>query len=228
MRNAWKVLTSTNASNGGDMNYAPYLPGGERGKRRKWLPKIEKIEMCKRGYHLTLTPHQWEGDRVFLVEYKTTGLQMEYGKICVPSFRFLAEITTENCIDPQIYIRITKDLRGCNLTGANLPGAKLRGVNLRNADLSGANLSGADLTGAGLRGANLRGANMQSADMYHTDLAGADMIGANLQLANLRGANLRGANLSGCDLIGADLTSINLSNANMSNVNLTGTDLTES
>ncbi len=112
------------ACNGGSFNYEKYLPQGN--KAGKWLPKIEDIQKCSTGYHLTLEPHKWAGNRVFLCEYKGQ-FDGEDDKIVCQSFRFLREITVTNCIDPKIYVRIA-NLYGANLSGANKDDLKKRGA----------------------------------------------------------------------------------------------------
>lgn len=70
----YKVISKDlEAKDGGKFSYKDYLP--KNNKKGKWTPKIEDIEECEKGYHvtpywnmyLTLTS---SSDRVFEVEVK--------------------------------------------------------------------------------------------------------------------------------------------------------------
>ena len=137
---AYKVLHGVAACNGGSFNYEKYLPVGN--KAGKWLPIIKGICICSTGYHLTMEPHKWSGNRVFLCEYKDKNVDGDSNKIVVQTFRFLKEITISNCIDIEIYVRIA------DLSGSDLRGAYLRRAYLRGADLSGQNLDDLKARGA--------------------------------------------------------------------------------
>jgi uncharacterized protein YjbI with pentapeptide repeats len=213
--NAYKNLCGVAACNGGKFNYEQYLP--QKSKPGKWLPVIEHVKACQSGYHLTLEPHQWVGNRVFLCEY-SNGIT-EDNKIVVETFRFLKEITISNCISPQIYIRIA-DLSGADLIGADLSGADLSGLYLRGANLRGADLRRADLSGANIGGANLREADLSEADLRGADLSGANLIGANFSEAYLRRADLSWSNLRRANLHRADLSEADLSRADLRGANL--------
>jgi hypothetical protein len=212
----WGVTTCTSK-----FNYEKYLP--IENKPGPWLPLIENIKLCEVGYHLTLEPHKWEGNRVFLCEYKgkTEG---DADKFVVSTFRFLKEITITNCIDPHIFVRIAYlchvDLRGVDLSWVDLSWTNLHGANLQGANLAEADLRGANLSGANLEGANLRGANLFMAELGLADLKEADFSEADLEKASLVGADLRRANFQEADLTEANFEYANLSGANFSKAHL--------
>jgi len=190
---AYKVLWGVSACTS-KFNYEKYLPIGN--KPGPWLPPIENIKLCKVGYHLTLEPHKWEGNRVFLCEYKGRTEGDAY-KFVVSTFRFLKEITITNCIDPQIFVRIAylchADLSGVDLSGAVLQGADLYEANLSYANLRMVDFRRADLSYADLSGANLTGADLSEAKFYMTILTGVNLIDANLEGQNIDDLKRRGA-----------------------------------
>jgi len=191
---AYKVLWGMSACNGGEFNYEKYLP--IKNKPGPWLPEIEYIKLYTIGYHLTLGPHRWRGNRVFLCEYRGKS-ERKSDKIVVSSFRFLKEITISNCIDPSIFVRIA-DLRYADLSGVDLSWAELQGADLYEANLSYANLimvnfRRANLSYADLRGANLYGADLSGAKFYMTILTGANLIDANLEGQDIDDLRKRGA-----------------------------------
>ena len=196
-RLAWKLYDHEFQScNGGDGFFRDYLPTND--KPGPWLPEIEDISECERGYHVTLEPHIWIGSVVFLVETKvpiTKNL-----KQVVSTYRMLRRVYSDECVDPRLFVRVRypylneADLRGANLGRANLGRADLYGANLGRANLGEANLVGADLVGANLGRANLNMANLVGANLGEANLTRAD-----LNMANLRGANLGRANLDGAN-----------------------------
>jgi len=184
-RLAFKVLDqhgrNTNTYGAPQIQY--HLP--KNGKPGKWMPKIENVAICERGYHVTTKPHKWSGCTVYLVESRGESI-LTYDKSACGSIRIIAPIQPDSCIEAAILCRILfpylqgaylrrADLRGADLQGAYLQGAYLRRADLQWADLRGADLQGADLQGAYLRGADLRGADLQGAylrraDRYRSDL----------------------------------------------------------
>jgi len=209
---AYKVLCGVTACNGGEFNYEKYLPVGN--KPGEWLPPAKYTTDYGRYYHLTLEPHKWRGNRVFLCEYRGK-YEIKDKKVMVSTFRFLKEITVSNCIDPRIYVKI-----------AHPVGAKLNGVDLSWGFLISIDLSWSKLHKANFYGTNLSLSNLECADLSESTLREANLTGANLFFANLSGANLivatlGGANLHATKLVGADLTAADLRGANLSEADLT-------
>ena len=209
----FKIITHKNkSSNGGNFDWTEYLQRDEN-IPGKWLPGIENIELCFRGYHLTSKPEVWDGNKILLVEsFDKINEEYIYGdKVVCSTCRVLGEITEENCINVKLYVKLMYpllsrvDLSFTNLEGANLRRADLRGANLQGADLEGADLWRADLEGADLRGANLEGADLRRANLEGADLRRADLWRADLWRADLEGANLEGADLWRADLEGANI-----------------------
>ena len=196
-RLAWKLYGHEFQScNGGDGFFRDYLPTND--KPGPWLPEIEDISECERGYHVTLEPHIWIGSVVFLVETKvpiTKNL-----KQVVSTYRMLRRVYSDECVDPRLFVQVRYPY---------LNEADLRGANLIEANLNMANLVGADLGRANLTRANLRGANLTGADLGRANLGRANLVGANLGRANLGRADLGEANLTGADLTRADLYGAN-------------------
>ncbi|MGC8610658.1 MAG: pentapeptide repeat-containing protein, partial [Thermoplasmata archaeon] len=179
-----------------------YLPQGN--KPGKWLPRIKNFKLYENGYHLTLEPHKWYGNRVFLCEYCEKGSKKYESNIAVETFRFLKEITIDSCIDPRIYVRIA-NLEWANLAGLDLSEVNLVGANLLCANLARTDLRGANLERANLKFADLRGANLTGAILYRADLSGANLSGTILWHADLGESNLRDTILQRADLRGAVL-----------------------
>ena len=177
-RCGYKIMDQNFKSvNGGNFDFRPYLPTDE--KPGPWLRTITDIQLCLSGYHLTLEPHRWYGNVVYLAE--ANSLVESEEKTVHSSIRLLKRIYPENCIDYRLFVRTMFPF----LEGADLRGANLRGAYLRGPDLRGANLVGADLRGAYLEGADLRGADLWGADLRGAYLEGADLRGAYLSVADL-------------------------------------------
>jgi hypothetical protein len=67
----YKVISKDNKScHGGDFDWTPYLPKGD--KPGKWTPEIKDIEECMTGYHVTRYWNMWykEDCRIFECEVK--------------------------------------------------------------------------------------------------------------------------------------------------------------
>ena len=159
-RLAFKVLDqhgrNTNTYGAPQIQY--HLP--KNGKPGKWMPKIENVAICERGYHVTTKPHKWSGCTVYLVESRGESILVDDKSAC-GSIRIIAPIHPDSCIEAAILCRILFPyLQGADLQGADLQGAYLRGAYLR----------GAYLQRADLRGADLRGADLQRAYRYKSDL----------------------------------------------------------
>jgi hypothetical protein len=66
-----------------NFDYTEYLP--KNGKPGKWLPKIDKLELCKSGYHVTDAEHliDWiDGNQLFEVEVKGKALKGDNKTTC--------------------------------------------------------------------------------------------------------------------------------------------------
>ena len=219
-RLGYKNMTHHGQScNGGTLDNRPYYP--KNGKPGKWLPEIDDISECLRGYHVTLDPLAWAGNQVALIETRTPITQ--HNKQVVSTYRILKILQPEDCINIRLWVRINfpffrhADLRHADLRHANLRDANLWDANLRDADLRDANLRNANLRHANLWNADLRHANLWNADLRHANLRDANLRDADLRDANLRDANLRNADLRDADLRDADLRHADLSNADLSN-----------
>ena len=70
MEKYYKVLTKNGKSTYANFDYSQYLP--KNGNAGKWLPEINDLEICERGYHITKYWNMWyeEGARIYEVEYK--------------------------------------------------------------------------------------------------------------------------------------------------------------
>ena len=70
MEKHYKVLTKNGESTHANFDYSQYLP--KNGNAGKWLPEINDLEICERGYHITKYWNMWykEGARIYEVEYK--------------------------------------------------------------------------------------------------------------------------------------------------------------
>ena len=94
----YKVISKDNkAMHGGNFDYTDYLPKSD--KAGKWLPIIDNIKECEKGYHVTNYWNMWlesKDNKIFEVEVKelldkkeSVGVIEKY--VC-GSFRFLKEI----------------------------------------------------------------------------------------------------------------------------------------
>lgn len=66
-----------------NFDYTEYLP--KNGKPGKWLPKFDKLELCKSGYHVTDAGHllDWiDGNQLFEVEVKGKALKDDNNTTC--------------------------------------------------------------------------------------------------------------------------------------------------
>lgn len=115
------------------------------------------LELCTpRALHATMQPHRWFGTRVWVVAMlrKIIGDDNRLGSL---RREVIGEILLEECISPQVLIRLKINFSGADFSGVYLSGAKLYKVNFSGANLSGANFFGADLSGVNLSEANLFG-----------------------------------------------------------------------
>jgi len=227
---AYKVLCGTEACNGGRFNYKDYLPlpktGWKKWIKPKWLP-VGK-------YFLTLEPQAQFGNRVFLCEYYDVIQPTTDYTIAVKTFRFLEEISLNNCIDPRIFVKIAPfningnrwfnmDFCGVNLSHALLPFTDFAEANLNWANLINSNLFRSDFTKANLYKADLSYSNLSQVDFRYANLmdstlADSTLVNANLLSTDFTNANLRAANLEAAKgykakFVGAYLGSANLRGA---------------
>ena len=73
-------------------DYSPYLP--QDGKPGKWLPKVDNLELCESGYHVTDAEHliNWiDGNQLFEVETNGKVLQGN-DKITCKQIRLVRQI----------------------------------------------------------------------------------------------------------------------------------------
>ena len=72
MTEYYKVLVDNRSCHGGTFDWTPYVPKGKR--PGKWLPLIEDVRACSRGYHACtadqLTDWLADGCDIFAVEYR--------------------------------------------------------------------------------------------------------------------------------------------------------------
>jgi len=71
----YKTLTQNNKGPYSHFDFTPYLPTKRADgtwKPGKWLPKVDSLEMCETGYHVTDAAHlvQWLDAQIFEVETK--------------------------------------------------------------------------------------------------------------------------------------------------------------
>ena len=250
-RLAYKVLWGTHDLTGSEPDFADYLPDGKNAG--EWVP--ESMRLDDGGFALTLQPHCHQGNRVFLCEYMNVFEKDEDGLyIIARTFRFLEEITKNNCIDPRIYIRVTKlenadlcgldfsdadfsdtTLHNINLNYATLKEAIFFGINMTNGSFIKANFYRATLDSSNLSNANFQEANLSEATLVETfaenvdftkaNLSWTDLTKARFRNAKLRMAELSKATLKGADFTNADFTGARLYGADLSGANLTGANL---
>lgn len=65
----YKVLVNNESCHGGDFDWTPYLPTGD--KPGRWTPKIADVQVCESGWHLTTDPMRWP--KVGMQVYKAKG-----------------------------------------------------------------------------------------------------------------------------------------------------------
>ena len=75
-----------------NFDYTEYLP--KNGKPGKWLPKFDKLELCKSGYHVTDAEHliDWiDGNQLFEVEVEGKALKGDNKTTC-QKIRFVRQV----------------------------------------------------------------------------------------------------------------------------------------
>ena len=89
----YKVLNKDlKAKDGGSFDYTKFI------KSKEWLPVIEDVSICNKGYHITEFWNMWINDktnRIFEVECKDIQEENEIGvkeKFVCKSFRFIKEV----------------------------------------------------------------------------------------------------------------------------------------
>jgi len=89
----YKVLSKNNKSmNGGEFDWSDYIPNGK--KKGGWTPKVDDLNICNRGYHLTEHWCFWfnsEDNRIFEAEGKQPG-DTDYDKTVFESVRLIREL----------------------------------------------------------------------------------------------------------------------------------------
>lgn len=160
--------------------------------RKKWTVKpgiVQKVngplvECSANALHATLEPHQWIGNRVWVVAFLGEVKRLD-NKIAGLHREIIGEVMPEEALSPSVGVKLGRK----DLNSADLSSADLRSANLRFADLSYADLSSANLYSANLSFANLRSANLRSADLSYANLRSANLSYANLIYVNLSSAN---------------------------------------
>ena len=87
----YKVLNNGKGPYSG-YDYTEYLP--KDGKPGKWLPKVDKLELCVSGYHVTDAEHliEWiDGNQLFEVAVKGKKLKSDDKTSC-KQMRFIRKI----------------------------------------------------------------------------------------------------------------------------------------
>jgi len=95
MTTYYKFLTSDNLGEYSGFDYTEYLP--KRGKPGAWLPKIEEIELCARGYHACLKSEimNWANDNLYIVELRGKK-EKDDDKTVAQEMRFIKKVTGWN------------------------------------------------------------------------------------------------------------------------------------
>ena len=95
MTKYYKFLTEHNTGAYSEFDYSEYLPKGN--KPGKWLPKVEKIELCSRGYHACKKADvlDWLNAQMFEVELRGETIE-DATKIVAQQMRIVKKITTWN------------------------------------------------------------------------------------------------------------------------------------
>lgn len=98
----YKVLNKDGKSTHSGFDYTPYLP--KNGSAGDWLPEIEELEMCSKGYHITKYWNQWtdvfnKNSRIYEVEFKGKQPIIEHfgveEKVVCKTIRLLKDVTAE-------------------------------------------------------------------------------------------------------------------------------------
>ena len=102
MEKYYKVLNKDGKSTQSGFDYTPYLPKDD--SAGDWLPVIEELEMCSKGYHITKYWNQWtnvfnENSRIYEVEFKGKQSIIEHfgveEKVVCKTIRLLKDVTAE-------------------------------------------------------------------------------------------------------------------------------------
>jgi len=96
----YKTLTQNNTGPYSHFDYTPYLPTKRADgtwKPGKWLPKVDSLEMCETGYHVTDAAHlvRWLDAQIFEVEAKGGKLDGD-DKIVFEKIRLVRKLETWN------------------------------------------------------------------------------------------------------------------------------------
>ena len=87
----YKFLQSDHIAHYSSFDYSEYLPKGN--KPGKWLPKIDDLEMCARGYHACLKQDlfEWVNDDLYIVELRGKKIKDE-NKIVAQEMRLVCKV----------------------------------------------------------------------------------------------------------------------------------------
>ena len=95
MTKYYKFLTEHNTGAYSEFDYSEYLPKGN--KPGKWLPKVEKIVLCSRGYHACKKADVLDWLNAQMCEVELRGETIEGAtKIVAQQMRIVKKITTWN------------------------------------------------------------------------------------------------------------------------------------
>ena len=87
----YKFLTDQNKGGYSGFDYTDYLP--KDGQPGEWLPEIENIEICRRGYH-AFEPQQilgWLNAKLYVVELRGEEIK-DKEKIVAQQIRFICQV----------------------------------------------------------------------------------------------------------------------------------------
>ena len=90
----YKFLTEDNKGRYSGFDFTEYLPADQPGK---WLPKVDKLEMCKSGYHACKKADvfEWLEAQMYEVEFSGKKLKGD-NKDCAQEMRFIRKIESYN------------------------------------------------------------------------------------------------------------------------------------
>jgi hypothetical protein len=107
-----------------------------------WTERVERPSICRSGWHATLDPIRWSGQRVALVEVDEVCDRQEDKVVC-HCMRELGVVVPWACVDDRIWVAASRpNLDGASLDRASLVGARLDRARLDRASLVGASLGG--------------------------------------------------------------------------------------
>ena len=91
----YKFLTKENTGKYSEFDFTKWLP--DEGKPGDWLPEVEKLELCVRGYHACSANDllEWLESDLYEVELGD-GIRKDTNKIVSNKIRFIRKIETWN------------------------------------------------------------------------------------------------------------------------------------